>query len=448
MSASAQRRLTYDFSHGLACTEGDGPALQPLGTPGKIMDEFIPALDSARRTVYAFEANSGLQFNNKEAKGFLDKSYTVEMYFRLAELDSWKRVLDFKNRKSDNGPYVYHAKLNFFNFATGENAPFKPGEYAHYVFSRDIVTRNIKMYVNGESKVEFIDPNQEAVLDLDQVLNFFQDDLIAGNEASAGAVAYIRLYDEVKDPVFVQGSYRRIAQNLKELKTPPPPPTKVQAETPPPPPPAKVPEPSGLVEITGKVYDGRNLSFLPNANVEVRHTDDNSVIAQARAVNGLYTVQVPPAHRYRITALSPGYEPRSIYVDLKQVSSKTETLISLLPERFDKPLVSLPFPQSKDSLDQATKTKLDALVVLLKERPDLHIQLQGHTDNVGDFEKNVLLSWQRVVMVKNYLIERGIDANRIDGQGYGSVRPIATSQSEISRQTNRRVEVWGVPTKR
>ncbi|WP_247236216.1 OmpA family protein [Telluribacter sp. SYSU D00476] len=446
----AQRSWTYDFSNGLKSVEGTAPPLRPLGEKGKFVEEKLPELGSStRRTVYKFEANNGLQFDNKAAQGFLSRSFTVEIYFKLAQLDSWKRVLDFKNRKSDFGCYIHHGKLNFFNLATGEKAAVRPNDYVHYVYSRNVETGMIRMYVNGESKVEFKDVDKEGILDADQVLNFFYDDLIVNHEASAGSVALIRLYDEVMSPVLVRKSFKELAQKLPNRSATPTATAKPAAPAITAPIEDEVDDPAdGLVSVTGKIYDTRNLDFLGDVDVIVRRANSDSIVAQTKAVNGQYRFRLKPLETYRITAALPGYQPKSVLVQPKAQGEVVRSLINLAPETFDKPIATVPFVQSKDSLITEARVRLDSVASFLQTRPDLKVNLEGHTDNVGDFEKNLLLSWQRVLIIKNYLIEKGIDPNRIDGKGYGPTRPAAHNNSEPARQVNRRVEVWAIPIKR
>jgi len=446
----AQKVYTYDFTDGLKSYSDSAPDLHLLGTKGKYIEEVLPELGKQKRTVYQFEANSGLQFNNQEGYNLMNGSYTVEIYFRLDELESWKRVLDFKNRKTDNGCYIYEGRLNFFNFATGEKAPVKPKEYVHYVFSRDAETRLIKMYVDGESKVEFIDPGDEAVLDKDRVLNFFQDDLIAKNEASPGAVALIRLYDRVMTPIFVQQSFKRLAQNIQK-------PLKTVAEA------AASASPKGEnleeivvktkarvfdVEVTGKVFNGRNLDRLMNVDVLVRRFNSDSIIARAKAINGTYRFQLQPLETYKITALSPGFEAKSIVVTPEPNGGEVKSLMSLSEENYDEPISTLPFSQSDSSLTSEARSALDTLTDFMKERTDLKFRLFGHTDNVGDFDKNISLSEQRAIIAKDYLIGKGLEGSRVETRGYGPTRPLSSNNSESSRRLNRRVEVWAEPIKR
>ena len=77
----------------------------------------------------------------------------------------------------------------------------------------------------------------------------------------------------------------------------------------------------------------------------------------------------------------------------------------------------------------------------MQEHPTANIELQGHTDNRGDFDLNLALSRQRVEVVKAFLVKKGISPSRITGKGFGSSRPIANNNREETRQLNRRVEL-------
>ncbi|NJN78478.1 MAG: OmpA family protein [Saprospiraceae bacterium] len=80
------------------------------------------------------------------------------------------------------------------------------------------------------------------------------------------------------------------------------------------------------------------------------------------------------------------------------------------------------------------------LVVLLKENPTIKIQINGHTDNVGNPETNQKLSLNRATAVMNYLIENGIETDRLTAKGFGENQPIDTNETEIGRKNNRRTE--------
>ena len=71
----------------------------------------------------------------------------------------------------------------------------------------------------------------------------------------------------------------------------------------------------------------------------------------------------------------------------------------------------------------------------------------GHTDNVGDAEDNLVLSRNRAEQVKAYLVDRGVEAGRIQVDGKGDLEPMAPNDSEAGRAANRRVVVRILETK-
>lgn len=84
--------------------------------------------------------------------------------------------------------------------------------------------------------------------------------------------------------------------------------------------------------------------------------------------------------------------------------------------------------------------QLDLLAEVMKENPYLNIRLKGHTDNKGNPRSNLELSQNRVDAVAEYLRNKGISKKRISGIGYGGKYPIASNETEETRQLNRRVE--------
>ena len=87
-----------------------------------------------------------------------------------------------------------------------------------------------------------------------------------------------------------------------------------------------------------------------------------------------------------------------------------------------------------------TERNLDLLVKILLEHPKKKIFISGYTDNRGNFLINLRLSKRRVKKIIAYLVEQGIEPERLEGRGYGSARPIASNKSEKTRRLNRRVE--------
>ncbi|MCX6235157.1 MAG: T9SS type A sorting domain-containing protein [Bacteroidetes bacterium] len=211
---SGQVVLSYEFNNSLNETNGLGPALTILGTEGIFVEDTLNEIGSSTKWVYRFDINCGLQFNNTQADGFLGKSYTIELYFLFDELTSWKRVVDWKNRKTDNGAYVYYGQLNFYPYIYSEEAPVLPGEYTYYVVTRDSVSQEVILYTDGLNQIQFTDEYSDAILDNEQVLNFFHDDLVVPDEASSGTVAMLKLYNYVLDTATIRQHFQNLTSQV------------------------------------------------------------------------------------------------------------------------------------------------------------------------------------------------------------------------------------------
>jgi len=207
---NGQSVLRYEFSNSLNEKNGLGPTLTVLGNQGNFVLDTLNEISGKTKTVYRFEKNSGLQFNNAEADNFIGNNYSIEIYFVFDELTSWKRVVDWKNRKSDYGAYVYYGELNFYPFIYSDDAPVIAGEYTYYVITRDGTTNEVVIYTDADEEIRFTDNNGDALVDGDNVINFFHDDLAVPNEASSGAVALINLYNYVLDSNTVKQNFENI----------------------------------------------------------------------------------------------------------------------------------------------------------------------------------------------------------------------------------------------
>ncbi len=92
-------------------------------------------------------------------------------------------------------------------------------------------------------------------------------------------------------------------------------------------------------------------------------------------------------------------------------------------------------------LKSSSKRKLNELVKILKEYPEMNMIIEGHTDNRGDDAKNMSLSQKRADSVLSYLVKKGISASRLSSMGYGETMPVADNKTASGRKLNRRVEL-------
>ena len=99
------------------------------------------------------------------------------------------------------------------------------------------------------------------------------------------------------------------------------------------------------------------------------------------------------------------------------------------------------FNSGNATLKSQSFESLDRFAELLRKNPNVRIEVSGHTDNTGSASLNKKLSKDRALTVKNYLVNKGIEDERITYAGYGFEQPIAPNTTPEGREQNRRVEI-------
>ncbi len=100
------------------------------------------------------------------------------------------------------------------------------------------------------------------------------------------------------------------------------------------------------------------------------------------------------------------------------------------------------FQFDSHELNDNAKNILAELSNIIKEIPETHVKIVGHTDNIGEKEYNLVLSKNRASAVGNYLRQSGVDTNMIIEDGKGFSEPIADNKTKEGRARNRRVEIY------
>jgi outer membrane protein OmpA-like peptidoglycan-associated protein len=103
-------------------------------------------------------------------------------------------------------------------------------------------------------------------------------------------------------------------------------------------------------------------------------------------------------------------------------------------------LQKIQFDTNKSDIKPESYPVLDEVVAVLKAFPTWKIEVQGHTDSQGGRTKNMKLSQARAESCRQYLIQHGIEASRLTSTGYGPDRPIASNNTPVGREKNRRTE--------
>lgn len=202
--------------------------------------------------------------------------------------------------------------------------------------------------------------------------------------------------------------------------------------------------PDPVVLVSGYAYDKKTNQRI---NAEIRYenlrTGKDEGIAHATIENG-YKLVLPKGESYGVRAVSEGFYAVSQNIDLKDLESFEEKQVSLYLIPIEKGLSirlnNIFFDFDKATLQSQSFSELNRLVSVLNDNPKIKIAISGHTDSKGTEQYNLKLSDDRAKAVRQYLIEQGVDQNRISAKGYGESKPISTNDTEEGRQLNRRVE--------
>lgn len=100
----------------------------------------------------------------------------------------------------------------------------------------------------------------------------------------------------------------------------------------------------------------------------------------------------------------------------------------------------LEFESGSAVLTAAGRQILEEMAVALHKVGGKKVKIIGHTDSSGDGNKNFLLSQERAMAVRNYLIAKNIKAENLSTEGMGSSKPVADNTTAEGRKKNRRIE--------
>ncbi|NLI97358.1 OmpA family protein [bacterium] len=183
--------------------------------------------------------------------------------------------------------------------------------------------------------------------------------------------------------------------------------------------------------IQGKVLDGDDGTGII-ANVYIIEAND---VVRAGPRNGEYRIVGLDAGKYSLRAESKGYFDREITCQA-EASRTTEMNIVL-----SKSWTIFHFKPGEKMIEPRYIPVLEDVVKFLKDRPNMVVEIQGHTDSIGDAKENRELSRSRAEAVRDYLVKRGIGEKRLIVKGYGELSPIGDNRTVLGRDMNRRVEL-------
>ena len=187
--------------------------------------------------------------------------------------------------------------------------------------------------------------------------------------------------------------------------------------------------PDVVFEITGRVVstDGEGLA---DANVRVVGNDGTNVKLKTKK-DGSFSYPLKKEVQYVLLGTCRGFLNQK-----EQVSTVGLEDSKSFPLQFNLASISKPvgldnifFEFGKASLTAESSGSLDKLVKLLKDNPNITIEIGAHTDRVGSADGNLALSGKRAQSVVDYLIKGGIDAERLTAKGYGKTQPVTVDKA-------------------
>lgn len=198
--------------------------------------------------------------------------------------------------------------------------------------------------------------------------------------------------------------------------------------------------------MKGTVYDAGSLERL-RAGFELidLQTEEMVIHSWSDPRTGEFLVPIATGRDYALNVSRSGYLFYSDHFSLSGFAHQTDPYLKDIPlhpvKEGEKTILrNIFFEFDSDQLKPESIVELEKLIEFMGNNPGIRIRINGHTDNVGEPGYNMELSERRTESVAAYLVDSGIDKNRIEYAGFGETMPVADNQTEEGRAENRRTE--------
>ncbi len=202
--------------------------------------------------------------------------------------------------------------------------------------------------------------------------------------------------------------------------------------------------PEKVLFIKGSIKNEETKEMV-NARLEIKNLESKKITTIPVDIEtGTYVAALPFNSDYLVTVKSEDYVFESELISREDTtfSAPKKVDVELKPIELGKPykMNDIYYETASSELKESSLKVLDEFCVFLTENSRLKIAIHGHTDNLGNDQTNMQLSRERAKSVYDYLVSKGIDAGRLEYEGFGETRPVADNKNEAGRAMNRRTE--------
>lgn len=203
-----------------------------------------------------------------------------------------------------------------------------------------------------------------------------------------------------------------------------------------------------VFKLAGRVFDKKTNALLPNAIVSLKKLDGQTLKVQTDA-KGEFAFNLEKDADYELKGIKTGYRADTDSLSTRSIAANTTINkdLFLTQVEIDTPIriENIYYDFDKSNIRKDASIELDKLVKIMKDNPNIWIELGSHTDSRGNDQYNQWLSQSRANSAVQYIIDRGIAKNRITAKGYGENKLLnkcanGVKCSEEQHQLNRRTE--------
>ncbi|MCF8367865.1 MAG: OmpA family protein [Bacteroidales bacterium] len=202
--------------------------------------------------------------------------------------------------------------------------------------------------------------------------------------------------------------------------------------------------PEKVLFVKGQVQTEEDKSFF-DTRIELKNVASKKITAvPVDSVTGEYVAAVVFRNDYIMSVKKKGFVQESKYISRidPRYTKPIDVLIELKPIEVGMSyrLNDIYFDFNSSDLPEESKVVIAEFYEFLMENSKLKVSIEGHTDNIGNDNDNLVLSEKRARSVYNQLIEMGVPQERLFYKGFGELKPVTSNNTEDGRARNRRTE--------